>query len=61
MTDMGAPATPARFRHLLRNHNFDVFCLNDHDSSAMDPQTLAHEMQRFLSQYFPLPSSFEKR
>jgi hypothetical protein len=58
--DIAAPKTPARLRHLLRNRDFDVFCLNDHDSSSMNPQDQSHEMQRFLSSYFPLPSSFER-
>ncbi|MBE3074646.1 MAG: stealth family protein [Actinobacteria bacterium] len=58
--DIAATQTPARLRHLLRNRDFDVFCLNDHDSSAMDPQEQAHQMERFLSSYFPLASSFEK-
>jgi hypothetical protein len=59
--DIAAAKTPARLRHLLRNRDVDVFCLNDHDSSAKDPKEQAHQMQRFLSSYFPLSSSFEKR
>jgi hypothetical protein len=58
--DIAAAETPARLRHLLRTRDYDVFCLNDHDSSTMDAQEQTHQMQRFLSSYFPLPSCFEK-
>ena len=40
-----------------RDH--DVFCLNDHDSSTIDPVVQAQIMNEFLSAYFPQPSSFE--
>lgn len=58
--DIAAAETPARLRHLLRNRDYDVFCLNDHDSSKLDPREQAHLMQEFLSNYFPLPSTYEK-
>ncbi|WP_162248107.1 stealth family protein [Angustibacter sp. Root456] len=58
--DIAAAATPARLRRLLRTRDYDVFCLNDHDSSAMDPAAQAALMHGFLSSYLPLPSSFEK-
>ncbi len=58
--DIAAPDTPARLRRMLRTRDYDVFCLNDHDSSAMDPVEQASLMHRFLSSYFPLRSSFER-
>ena len=41
--------------------DFDVFCLNDHDSSRIDTATQAKIIGDFLSAYFPQPSSFEKQ
>jgi hypothetical protein len=57
--DIAAAETPARLRQLLRTRDFDVFCLNDHDSSEMPPQDQARLLQNFLSSFFPLASSFE--
>jgi hypothetical protein len=57
--DIARPDTPARLERLLRKRNFDVFCLNDHDSTGVDPGTQARMINTFLQQYFPLPSSFE--
>ncbi|MGO4360762.1 stealth family protein [Terrabacter sp. RAF57] len=57
--DIARPDTPARLERLLRKRNFDVFCLNDHDSTGVDPATQARMINTFLQQYFPLPSSFE--
>ena len=57
--DIARPDTPARLEALLRKRNFDVFCLNDHDSTGIDPATQAKMISSFLQQYFPLPSSFE--
>lgn len=57
--DIARPDTPARLERLLRRRNFDVFCLNDHDSDGLDPGTQARMISTFLQQYFPLPSSFE--
>jgi len=42
---------------LLRERQFDVFCLND--SPAVDGQHRGPLVQDFLQRYFPLPSSFE--
>ena len=39
---------------------YDVFCLNDHDSSGVDPLEQHRMLHAFLERYFPLPSSFEK-
>jgi hypothetical protein len=35
-------------------------CLNDHDSSGLDPEVQHRMLHAFLTEYFPLPSSFEK-
>ena len=58
--DIAAPETNRRLRRLLRTRDHDVFCLNDHDSSGLDPAVQHRMLHGFLTQYFPLPSSFEK-
>ena len=58
--DIAAPETGRRLRRLLRMRDHDVFCLNDHDSSGLDPVEQHRMLHEFLSRYFPLPSSFEK-
>lgn len=58
--DIGAPQTSARLRRLLRERDYDAFCLNDHDSDHVDPQRQAELIRGFLSAYFLLPSSFER-
>ena len=58
--DIAAPETARRLKRLLRSRDHDVFCLNDHDSSALDPVVQHRMLHTFLTQYFPLPSSFEK-
>ncbi|MGY1708097.1 stealth family protein [Geodermatophilus sp. SYSU D00758] len=58
--DIAAPETARRLARLLRSRDHDVFCLNDHDSSGLDPEVQHRMLQDFLSRYFPLPSSFEK-
>ena len=37
-----------------------MFCLNDHDSSRLDPVEQSAIVRQFLESYFPLPSSFER-
>lgn len=59
--DIAAPETPGRLRWLAQRRDRDVMCLNDHDSSAVDPVAHRRMMHDFLDRYFPLPSSFEKR
>jgi hypothetical protein len=49
-----------RLRTLLARRHRDVFCLNDTDVEARD---LAHQYEavsRFLREYFPDPSPFER-
>ncbi|WP_404351016.1 stealth family protein [Phycicoccus jejuensis] len=58
--DIAKDDTPARLTGLLDERNFDVFCLNDHDSSGMDPAAQAKIVRNFLQAYFPLKSSFER-
>ncbi len=58
--DIAREDTPDRLARLLRLRDYDVFCLNDHDSSRVDPEQQAAMIERFLKAYFPLPSSFEK-
>jgi hypothetical protein len=58
--DIAAPETAGRLRRMLRTRDYDAFCLNDHDSSGLDPLEQQRMLHRFLSEYFPLPSSFEK-
>jgi hypothetical protein len=58
--DIADPRTEGRLRRLLRSRDCDVFCLNDHDSSAVDRVAQDRMLLAFLDQYFPLSSSFEK-
>ncbi|SES28567.1 Stealth protein CR4, conserved region 4 [Pedococcus cremeus] len=58
--DIAREDTPLRLKSLLSTRDFDVFCLNDHDSSRIDVATQAKIIGDFLSAYFPQPSSFEK-
>jgi hypothetical protein len=57
--DIARNDTPDRLRSLLKRRNYDVFCLNDHDSSAVDIQTQSRMLESFLNIYFPLKSSYE--
>ena len=57
--DIARDNTPQRLKSLLWDRNFDVFCLNDHDSSTIDPVVQARLMSEFLEAYFPQSSSFE--
>ncbi len=58
--DIAAPETARRLERLLQTRNVDTFCLNDHDTSGVDPLEQQRMLHRFLSRYFPLYSSFEK-
>ena len=58
--DIARDDTPHRLKSLLWTRDYDVFCLNDHDSSKIDPATQAKIIGDFLSAYFPQPSSFER-
>ena len=58
--DIAAPTTARRLERLPRSRDYDTFCLNDHDTSGVDPVEQQRMMHSFLSRYFPLPSSFEK-
>lgn len=58
--DIARADTPDRLARLLRSRDYDVFCLNDHDSSNVDLDEQACMLGQFLKTYFPLPSSFER-
>jgi hypothetical protein len=58
--DIAAPTTARRLERLLRSRDYDTFCLNDHDTSGVDPLEQQRMLHAFLSRYFPLASSFEK-
>jgi hypothetical protein len=58
--DIAAPTTERRLERMVRSRTYDTFCLNDHDTSGVDPLEQQRMMHSFLERYFPLPSSFEK-
>ncbi len=58
--DIAAADIAERLEVLLRNRAHEVFCLNDHDSSHVDQAVQSACVRRFLEQYFPLPSQFER-
>lgn len=57
--DVSDVRTVLMFNELLRSRRYDVFCLNDTDSSPASLARQAELMGRFLGAYFPLPSKFE--
>ena len=57
--DIARPETEGRLQSLLRRRDCDVFCLNDHDSSGVDPASQTRMLRGFLESYFPLRSTFE--
>jgi hypothetical protein len=58
--DIAAQETARRLERLLESRDVDTFCLNDHDTSGVDPLEQQRMLHSFLSRYFPLRSSFEK-
>jgi len=46
--------------NLLRTRDYDVFCLNDHETAESDVAAQKRILTSFLPRYFPLPSPFEK-
>jgi Stealth protein CR2, conserved region 2/Stealth protein CR3, conserved region 3/Stealth protein CR4, conserved region 4/Stealth protein CR1, conserved region 1 len=57
--DLEAPTTTAMLWRTLTRRDFDVFCLNDTDSS---PQSLSQQqrlMEEFLTAYFPYKAPWE--
>lgn len=58
--DLARPDAERRLARLLQRRDRDVFCLNDvastHEQLAAQRRTLA----RFLEEYFPVPSPFER-
>ncbi|MFD1214153.1 stealth family protein [Arthrobacter sp. GCM10027362] len=57
--DISQPSAQGKLLRLLRDRNADVFCLNEVDSTGLDPADLDRMVQEFLGEYFPVPSSFE--
>jgi hypothetical protein len=58
--DIARPDTERRLTNLLRTRDYDVFCLNDHETAESDVQSQKRILADFLPRYFPLPSPFEK-
>jgi Stealth protein CR2, conserved region 2/Stealth protein CR3, conserved region 3/Stealth protein CR4, conserved region 4/Stealth protein CR1, conserved region 1 len=57
--DIARDDTAERLQSLLQYRDYDVFCLNDHDSSTADAAEQAKVLADFLDSYYPMPSSFE--
>ncbi|THA23876.1 sugar phosphotransferase [Streptomyces sp. RKND-216] len=50
-----------RLDDLRRRRRFDFFCLNDVDVPAEERDAVLGRMHAFLEDYFPFPSTFEKK
>jgi hypothetical protein len=57
--DIGRPETERRLRNLLRTRHADVFCLNDHESSAASIAAQRELLSAFFAEYYPVPSPYE--
>jgi hypothetical protein len=57
--DISTPKAVITLQRLLRGREPDVFCVNEVDSSAVDPLAQQHILKSFLDAYFPVPSQFE--
>jgi Stealth protein CR2, conserved region 2/Stealth protein CR3, conserved region 3/Stealth protein CR4, conserved region 4/Stealth protein CR1, conserved region 1 len=57
--DIGRPDTARRLSNLARLRDYDVFCLNDHETAPEDFQTQARILGEFFERYFPIPSPYE--
>lgn len=58
--DISTPKAVLTLQRLLRGRDADVFCVNEVDSSTVDPLAQKRILNRFLDAYFPVPSLFEK-
>ncbi len=58
--DIARDDTPSRLKSLLWNRDYDVFCLNDHDSRGYDAEQRARMLSTFFQAYYPVPSCFER-
>jgi hypothetical protein len=57
--DIAREDTARRLTNLLRDRDYDVFCLNDHETA---PEAIAKQQRilaEFFERYFPVPSPFE--
>jgi len=57
--NISAPNAEARLESISARRGLDAFCLNDTDSTLVDPWVQQQLVQAFLESYYPLPSSFE--
>ncbi len=51
--DIAREDTPDRLTTLLRDRDYDVFCLNDHDSSRIDPEHAGQDRPRLPGGLLP--------
>lgn len=58
--DLGSDNLESRLYDLRRVRDVDVLCLNDSDSSELDPQAQTELTTRFLEERFPVKSTFER-
>lgn len=58
--DISTPKAVLTLQRLLRGRDADVFCVNEVDSSTVDPLAQKRILDRFLHAYFPVPSRYEK-
>ncbi|WP_316741434.1 stealth family protein [Streptomyces sp. MK7] len=58
--DVGRPGVQRMLGRLLANRDVHVFCLNDTTSTHDEQGHQQSVMSRFLDEYFPVPSPFER-
>jgi hypothetical protein len=57
--DISTPKAVITLQRLLRGREADVFCVNEVDSSTVDPLAQKQILNSFLDAYFPVPSQYE--
>jgi hypothetical protein len=57
---LGADDAVAKLRDLALRRKALFFCINDTDGTAFSPSKRADLLTRFLKEYFPVPSRFER-
>ncbi|MFC7481231.1 stealth conserved region 3 domain-containing protein [Luedemannella flava] len=57
--DLAAPDTPGLLRLALAKRNYDVYCLNDTDSTPEEMARQSKVLHEFLSAYYPVPAPWE--
>ncbi|MGH3098008.1 MAG: stealth family protein [Streptosporangiales bacterium] len=58
--DLGGATVERRLAQLLDKRKYDTFCINQTELTETDPEESVRLLQRFLDDYFPLASSFER-